>query len=448
MADRAGGSVRPVRLAFVLVALATPATAQDLTPVGAERAGNADGTIPEWTGGIARADWPPAFKRGGRYLDPFGADAPSFVITAENHARHAQHLSRGQLALFQRYKTYRMPVYPTRRSVGFPEAIYEATRANAGRARLVGVDQLEGARLGFPFAEPRSGAEVLWNHKLRYRGDDAHWTTLQAVVTPGGLQRRITMENWTLHRYANLLRPGDSARDNVLYHIAQSADPIMGCGQHVHAWREPLNPVRAPRQLWCGCASRKVWRAPSGRGHDDFSLGSEMIRYFDMLDMFTGELDRYTFKLLGKREVYIPYNSYRLSDGRSTYDGLLTPLHFNQDSTRYELHRVWVVDALRRSGVDHRIRRRVFYVDEDSWTIALVDIYEAKGAVSRHQEGHILPLYDVQAVEPAPQLVYQVESQRYFASHLFAEHRPPEFNTGKLTEADFTQAGIKRRHLR
>jgi len=436
------------RLAVVLFVLVAPAAARDLTPVGAERAGNAGGTIPEWSGGIGRASWPPAFKPGGRHLDPFRDDEPLFVITADNHARHAAHLSQGHLALLRQYRTYRMPVFPTRRSVGFPDAIYQATRANADRARLVGVDQLEGARLGFPFPQPRSGAEVLWNHKLRYRGDDAHWTTLQAVVTPGGLQRRVTMENWTLYRYANLARPGDTARENVLYHTVQSANPIMGCGQHVHAWREPLNPQRAPRQLSGGCASRKVWRAPGGLGHDEFSLGSESIRYFDMLDMFTGELDRYTFKLLGKRELYIPYNSYRLSDGRASYDALLTPLHFNPEFTRYELHRVWVVEAIRRPGTHHAIARRVFYVDEDAWMIALVDVYESGAGVSRLQEGHVLPLYDVQAVEAVPHLVYQFATGRYFASHLIAGHRPPEFNTGKLTEADFTQAGIRRRHQR
>jgi hypothetical protein len=214
------------------------------------------------------------------------------------------------------------------------------------------------------------------------------------------------------------------------------------------SWREPLNPGTLPRRWFGGCASQKIWRAPDNLGHDSFSFYSEMIRYFDMLDMFSGELDRYTFKLVGKRELYIPYNAYRLGDGRFTDEALLTPLHFNQSGARYELHRVWVVEAVRRPNESHKIAKRVFYVDEDSWTVALVDVYEDGKTLSRHQEGHILPLYDIQAVEPAPQLVYQLAPPRYFVAHLIGNHPAPRFNTGDLKPGDFTKAGIERRHTR
>ena len=46
----------------------------DLTPVGAERAGNADGSIPEWTGGLAKSE---PIDPLVRYGDPF-AQAAAF----------------------------------------------------------------------------------------------------------------------------------------------------------------------------------------------------------------------------------------------------------------------------------------------------------------------------------------------------------------------------------
>ena len=54
----------------------------ELTPVGAERAGNADGTIPEWTGGVTTppAGWEPGQKR----IDLFADDKILFTIDASN----------------------------------------------------------------------------------------------------------------------------------------------------------------------------------------------------------------------------------------------------------------------------------------------------------------------------------------------------------------------------
>ena len=55
-------------------------SAPDLTPLGGERAGNAEGTIPEWTGGITE---PPAgYTVGEHHRDPFAGDRPLFVIDA------------------------------------------------------------------------------------------------------------------------------------------------------------------------------------------------------------------------------------------------------------------------------------------------------------------------------------------------------------------------------
>ena len=47
-----------------------------LTPMGAERAGNKEGTIPAWTGGYTTPV--PGFKNGGRRGDPFASDKPLF----------------------------------------------------------------------------------------------------------------------------------------------------------------------------------------------------------------------------------------------------------------------------------------------------------------------------------------------------------------------------------
>ncbi|HET8880577.1 MAG TPA: DUF1329 domain-containing protein, partial [Solimonas sp.] len=128
-----------------------------LTPIGADANGNADGTIPAWSGGLQRAQWPKAFHAGQRLADPFPNDKPLFTITAANLAQYRNRLSAGHLALFAKYPDYRMPVYTSRRSVAYPQAIYDASRANVGRAKLTGSDELTGAHLGVPFPQPQSG---------------------------------------------------------------------------------------------------------------------------------------------------------------------------------------------------------------------------------------------------------------------------------------------------
>ena len=174
---RAGGLALALACLFAPAAHAA-ATEQEaaqlgktLTPVGAERAGNRDGTIPEWTGGVTSA--PAGWKVGQKRIDPFAADKPLYSIDATNVDKYKDKLSEGQMALVKQLKGYRMDVYPTQRSCGFPDFVYERTKTNAREARLSangwGLEKGIGAAILFPI--PKSGAEAVWNHKLRYMGE-------------------------------------------------------------------------------------------------------------------------------------------------------------------------------------------------------------------------------------------------------------------------------------
>ena len=127
----------------------------ELTPIGAERAGNADGTIPEWTGGIT--ELPEGYEVGGRLVDPFAGDKALFTITAENVDKYADKLTPGQRAMFKRYPdSYRMPVYPTRRSARIPDSEYQLVKEYATKTSLLegGNGTLAVLLLPFVFAVP------------------------------------------------------------------------------------------------------------------------------------------------------------------------------------------------------------------------------------------------------------------------------------------------------
>lgn len=417
----------------------------ETTPIGADKSGNGDGSIPAWSGGITKAQWPAAIA-GGRIADPFPKDKPIFTITAANAQKYRERLSKGHLALFARYSDYTLPVYPTRRSVSYPQAIYDATQANVGKAKLAGSDALEGARLGFPFPKPQNGVEIMWNHRVRYRGNSSITQSTQAVVQMDGERQFLKQTERVLNRYANLKDPANLSSENILLYYLTWFGKTKSDIDFLVLVHESANSLKQSRNIWVAPPSiPKMIRIPPV-GYDQPFPGSEAIMFIDMVDMYNGAFDRYVWKLTGKQEMYLPYNSYRISDGRYKYNQLLTPKHFNQVATRYELHRVWVIEAVERDGKKHAFGKRMFYVDEDSWNIVLVENYDRNGKLWRFQEGHLLPAYGVQAANAAPVITYDLKDGRYFINRLLAEDVATQYDVPMRT-TEFNSDSVKARYV-
>ena len=418
-----------------------------LTPVGADRPGNADNSIPFWTGGFAKSETPAGYN-GTKLVDPFPNDKPLYVVTAANVAQYREKLSRGHLALLQKYPDYKIPVYVTRRTAAYPQAIYDATTANIGKAKLLGSDALGGAHLGFPFPRPQSGVEIMWNHRVRYRGDQVSATYSQAMVAPDGAlreQNKTTFRVW--FRYSNVKDPIDLAQQNILLYGVTYGSQSGRSPDYVALFHETANSIKQPRNIWVLIVKiGRMLRIPPV-GYDQPFPASEGMLFIDMVDMYNGAFDRYVWKLQGKREMLIPYNAYRASNGSYKNVQLLTPKHFNQDATRYELHRVWVIEATERGGMHHVFGKRTFYVDEDSWNVVLVENEDHDGNLWRFQEGHLVQLYDVQAMTALPDLTYDLKDGRYFANRLFSEDALFRYDE-KMTTNEFLPEAVKNRYGR
>lgn len=387
----------------------------ELTPVGAERAGNKAGTIPKWEGGLTKA--PPCYKgKGTRYCDPFSTDKPLFTITKGNLETYKAQLTEGQKALFAKYgDTYKMNVFTTRRTIAFPDFVYEATAKNALNAELTNNgESLNGAVLGIPFPIPKTGNEPIWNHKLRYRGVGIDRWNNQAAVTTSGDFNLVKIHEQVKFLYdARGITP--EQLDNVgIYFMQVVTAPPRLAGQ-VTLVHETMDQVKEPRRAWqYNPGQRRLRRAPNV-GYDNPGTGSDGLRTNDQTDTFNGATDRYTWKLMGKREMYVPYNSYVLHSDKNKFKDIVRKGHINQDLARYELHRVWVVESNIKPGTTHIYRKRVFYIDEDSWQIVAVDIYDARQALWRVQESHPIATYDGPAGGIALETVYDLQSGRYLA---------------------------------
>ncbi|MDE0030603.1 MAG: DUF1329 domain-containing protein [Deltaproteobacteria bacterium] len=450
-------TISAIVLAWALMAASAPAGAKvtageaarlgaDLTPLGAEKAGNASGAIPAWEGGITE---PPAgYRPGGRLVDPFPDDKPLFTITAENYKRYEANLTPGQIAVLQRYpETYRMPVYQTRRTASLPPRIYERTIANAATAALT--DDGNGvvhAAEGIPFPIPKNGLEAIWNHLLRYRGKSVRVTSGQAAPTADGAYVVVQIREQVLWGYQQPGATTESIDNKLAYFLQEVLSPprLAGALILVH---ETLNQAAEPRKTWVYNPGQRRVRRAANVGYDNPGTGSDGQRTNDQADMYNGAPDRYDWTLLGKREIYIPYNSYEFASDRSRFDEILKPGHINPDLTRYELHRVWVVEARLKQGTRHIFPRRTFYLDEDSWQIAVVDQYDARGEIWRVSQAYIVNHYQVPVLWSMGMSIYDLQNGRYLVRGLSNEYEPARFDL-ELNRNQFTPRALRRRGRR
>jgi len=418
---------------------------KDLTPLGAQREGNASGSIPNWEGGITTL--PEGYQEGQHYINPFPDDRPLFSITAGNVAQFKDYLSAGQLALFAAYpETFRMDIYPSRRSGSAPQWLYDNTAKNAVTAKIVNEGNgFVDAYAGVPFPIPQSGVEVVWNHITRYRGIFLRAQTSSAVVQRSGRYSLTTGQLEVLFKYYQLGSSFAELNNLMFYYMIFVKAPARLAGSAVLV-HETIDQTKEPRNAWIyTAAQRRVRRAPN-IAYDTPIIDSEGLRTADDTDMYNGSPDRYNWELLGKREIYITYNNYQIGSGKLKYKDILQTGHINPDYVRYELHRVWVVEGRLKPGSRHIYARRTFYLDEDSWQIAIADQYDSRDQLWRVSFAHLTNLYNLPTTWSSLEVYHDLQSRRYLALNLTDEEpKTIIFNQDIPADSNFTSASLMRR---
>jgi len=418
-----------------------------LTCTGAERAGNADGSIPaysgKWLGAPAGVD---PKKTPGHDPDAYPDEKPLFTITAQNMAQYAERLSDGEKALFKRYPdTFRMPVYPSHRDFRYADWVCDVLKKNATTAQVihdgVGVAATTGA---VPFPIPKTGSELQWNLQLPTRA----WTEVAtydqgAVYANGNIawgrvsykilapvndpkQRGSTTE--VLGSYFNvmtLLPERDKGSINVGW------TPNDYDHNYIHTWG--YNP-----------GTRRVREAPEF-GYD-LPQGAGGFRTVDDDRLLNGSPERYDWKIAGKRELYIPYDAWRLNDPKVKYADLLkTRGSINPDYMRYELHRVWVLQGDLKPGYRHLYKKRVIYMDEDTFHGVMADTYDGRGQLWRVGMVNYFYAYAMQAFHAGVSVYHDLSEGAYVADRLINEQPDGvRLNEGGLTPNDFTPDAARR----
>ena len=365
-----------------------------LTAIGAEKAGNKEGTIPAYTGGFTAA--PAGFKPGdGVRPNPFAADKPRLQIDAKTMAAHADKLTEGTKALLQKYPTFRVDVYPTQRSVAFPKFVADNTAKNAVRAKTLNDGRsIEGAHAGFPFPIPKDGYEAMWNHLVRFNGQ-AYEAKYRNLSVDASGRATLATEGVSVQEYPFWDTSKTSA--DTFWRIKLTyTGPARRAGEALMLV-DPLDIGAKDRRAWSYLPGQRRVKVAPDLAHDTPNPGTAGATTFDDTFIFNGSMERFDFKLVGKKEMLVPYNTYA-AVYQAKQDELLKPNHLNPDLVRWELHRVWVVEARLKDGKRHVYGKRTFYLDEDSWMALASDEYDARGQLYRTGFAYMAPSYDV----PAP----------------------------------------------
>ncbi|MNZ44111.1 hypothetical protein D3C78_617330 [compost metagenome] len=362
-----------------------------LTAVGAEMAGNADGSIPPYTGGLKTA--PSGFQaNSGKRPDPFAVEKPLYSINAQNMDQYGERLTEAVKALMKRYPTFRIDVYPTHRTMAVPTQVQENTAANALTGETIdGGLGVKNVKAGYPFPIPKDGYEVMWNHLLRYSGD--------------AMEYRYKSWNVDASGRAILATEGVNSDDFPYYH-SPGADlfwrlkvrylgPERRNGEAI-LLKDAIDVVGKGRSTWQYLPGQRRVRLAPSLNFDTPNPGTGGATTYDDAFVFNGSMERFDFKLVGKKEMYVPYNTYKMTYETEPKD-LLTPNHLNPDHVRWELHRVWVVEATLKEGKRHIYSKRVFYIDEDSWAALASDQYDGQGQLYRTVIATPTQSYDVVA---------------------------------------------------
>lgn len=353
-----------------------------LMPLGGEKAGNKDGSIPAWDGGATKV--PAGWKQGDLRPDPFPGEKPTLQITGKNADQYADKLSDGLKALLKKHPNFRLDVYPSHRTAAAPNWMYENTFKNATRAKTKdGGLSLEGAHGGVPFPIPKDAHEVMWNHLVSWNGQSIEYGARIHIVQPDGksvLATQIKQDRqWPYYEDKGTEKSGDFQ----WFRQTQVAPPFKA-GESILV-RDPLDMATKGRQAWQYLlGQRRVRRAPT-IGFDTPDSVASGQGYFDEAFVFNGSLEMYQWKLIGKKEMFVPYNQNRLYSYKEA--DLIAGGHVNPDALRWELHRVWVVEAALAPGKRHVVQKRRFYVDEDSWHALIADGWDAQGQLWRTQIG-------------------------------------------------------------
>ena len=419
---------------------------KSLTWSGAEIAGTADGTIPAYTGGFDMSLIPAGWKSGMPYTNPFPEDKVLLTINASNVDQHKDKLAPGTVAMINTYPdTYYLNIYKTRRTAGATDAAKADILFNATNAILApgksGVLNMQGST---PFPIPNEGVEAVWNHVIRWRGG-MRVIKKEATFAPQ-VDGSFSKATITVNFFFNPEFKKGGPRDDIIFFYTSKVNSPSRLTGEIILLHETANQSEHPRIAWkYYTGQRRVRRAPDA-GHDAPSADADGLFVSDQVDGINGEVsERFSWEIIGKQELYIPYNNFDMNQSNVKYKDLIKRGHIDPHWTRWELHRVWVVKGMLKEGSRHVYGTRVLFIDEDSWQIGIHDMYDVKGNLWRTMDMFTTVFWDANISWVQAYSTYDLLAKRYYIRGVINEEDPFVFDQpGVKAIKSYTPAALRR----
>lgn len=418
-----------------------------LTPFGGITAGNKEGTIPAYTGvPLAKpASFDP--KNPGYLPDPFASEKPLLSIDAKNMAQYADKLADGVKAMLAKHPTYHLDIYPSHRTMIYPEYALEGSAANATKCKLVDLD-LAGCQAGVPFPIPKTGVEEIFNHIMSFTGVASKYTVGSFVVDKSG--KMILMGWQKATGEAPYWEPtnkgaGTGTSRTMSRFRYDTDEPARSAGERI-LLTYPVD-QKAPTPIYQYLPGQRRVKLSPDLAYDTPNPASGGTSGMDEIRGFFGSPDRFDWKLIGKKEMYIPYNSYKLLQPACSEEKGLTKDFINPDCVRWELHRVWHIEATLKSGKRHIFSKRVMYIDEDAHAGGIYEGYDASGKLYRTTEQ--FPFYTYSdpnhslGMFTQPFATYDNQTGAYGAFNIISYLRKGQAPlAGRLPEREYTPGAL------
>jgi hypothetical protein len=366
-----------------------------LTPMGAEMAGNADGSIPPWNpkGTPVPANFVPG---SDNYVNPYPDEKPLYTIDGSNWKEYADNLTVGTQAMFEKHGDagFKLLVYPTHRSAIRPDWFYANTLKNATNATLVEDGQkIDGNLPGVPFPIPQSGLEVIWNHMIRYAEDSTLESDVYYVGSNGEPVLSTTGSSTTV--FPIFKNPDQIVGEAPWAKLRINYDaPARRAGEILLVHEPGADYTEGKgRKAWQYLVGQRRVRLAPAVSFDTPNPGVAGTSTYDDAFIYNGSPERYDWTLIGKKEIIVPASNYDMIFQGEIKD-LLGERFLNPEKIRWEKRRVWVVDSNLKEGKRHLYSRRTFYIDEDSWAALSGEMYDGRDQLWRVQYSYPANLYD------------------------------------------------------
>ncbi len=310
------------------------------------------------------------------YPKPLGGEV-KFRVDKSNLEQHKDRLPEGLYKMIKEWD-YSINVYETVNDFSFPNDYQEATEKYKGAARVDKQGGIENYTAGLPFPEPKSGAEVMYNYDYKYTGDDFYYVGDAIIMSTAGRERRLGL-TYSRMSYQGRLRvdpkPSIPGPGNVeLKEISGFTYPEDIAGMVLLTVRYQ-NPSKGD-DGWMYIPTIRRVRRISVAQRGDSSGGMDFT--WDDYRGFSGKVSDYAWKLIGKKEMIIPFHAPTTNPRHKGI--VLIP-----DDLRYELRSVWIVEGVNKDK-DYVYSRRRIYLDADSYDIPVCVLWDRRGALWKYIE--------------------------------------------------------------